>query len=665
MLGISESYTRPCERREMRSVRGSPTRASRGAGLGLIAVLLMLSGFAIWAPHSTQQAATRTRSAVYLSELYDQAWYQIGAEESLERRYRAEPGPRALHSAAALSLTSLLRKIHRNGGAADRRLVDYVQRLQAHYLIATRILFAAADGHHHRRVVWVDHNLVDPIVSSIESVMGPAAMTHRRRAQRLLARLVTAQGTAVTITPVVFTIGLLLVGVFWALPRRYQRERDAAREVEVVRLERASRTDPLTALGNHRAFQEEFQAAMALAGRHGEPLCLARIDIDEFKDVNDQKGHLHGDSVLVELGRLLRTEHANDSVYRLGGDEFAVLMPFTPLAGARAAMERVRQDVERRLSGVTISIGVAVFKPGAHDADAVHEHADATLYEAKRRSRNAVVTFDEIQDSTAIFSSTKTSAVRRLLSEPNLRVAFQPIWSLSHGGLTGYEALIRPAPEYNLAGPREAFEIAEYIGRAHALDVVCLQAVLARASELPPTISLFINLSPHSLNHDLLSGPALVRAVEAAGLSPSRVVFEITEHSTARLAVVVRRAQLLRDLGFQIALDHVGAGNAGLKILSQLGVDSIKVDRTVIRHGVTDVTADAVLAAIIAFARKVGSTIIIEGVETEATLEHVRDHVRDGGAAHVQGYLLGKPSETLTPVVSVPRALSGPHARSA
>lgn len=648
-------------------MRGSPTRASRGAGLGLIAVLLMLSGFAIWAPHSTQQSVARTRSAVYLSELYDQAWYQIGAEESLERRYRAEPGPRprALHAAAATSLTTLLLTIHRNGGATDRRSVDYVMTLQAHYLIATRILFAAADGRRHRRVVWVDHNLVDPTFDSIEGVMGPAAVTHRRRAQRLLATLVTAQGTAVTTTPIVFTIGLLLLGVFWALPRRYQREREAAREVEVVRLERASRTDPLTTLGNHRAFQEEFQAAMTAARRHGDPLCLARIDIDEFKYVNDQKGHLHGDSVLVEFGKLLRTEHATDSVYRLGGDEFAVLMSSTPLAGARVAMERLREDAESRLSGVTISIGVAAFNPSDRDADAVHEQADATLYEAKRRSRNAVVTFDEIQDSTAIFSSTKTSAVRRLLAEPDVRVAFQPIWSLSEGGLIGYEALIRPSPEYGLAGPREAFEIAEHMGRAHALDVVCLQAVLARAAELPPAVSLFINLSPHSLDHDLLSGPTLVRAVEAAGISPSRVVFEITERSTVRLAVMVGRAQLLRDLGFRLALDHVGVGNAGLKLLGQLAVDSIKVDRTVIRNAVTDVTADAVLAAIIAFARTSGSTIIFEGVESEATLEHVREHVRDGGAAQVQGYLLGRPSETLTPVISVPRALSGPHARSA
>ncbi len=129
--------------------------------------------------------------------------------------------------------------------------------------------------------------------------------------------------------------------------------------------------------------------------------------------------------------------------------------------------------------------------------------------------------------------------------------------------LLAFEALTRPAPHYGFVGPQEAFDIAEQIGRAHDLDALCCTAILARAAELPPTALLFLNISPRTLDLDTFAGTALVDAVTAAGLSPARVVLELTERSMTSLDIVVREAARLRALGFKLALDDTARATPG------------------------------------------------------------------------------------------------------
>src|SRR5205085_9202506 len=113
---------------------------------------------------------------------------------------------------------------------------------------------------------------------------------------------------------------------------------------------------------------------------------------------------------------------------------------------AMTVMERLRQDARRRLFGATMSVGVAMREPGSHDVATLQEQAEAALYEAKRRGRNAVVTFAEVRDSVSILSPAKVQAARRLLAEGHVRVAFQPIWDLEGSGFLAFEALSSPAP---------------------------------------------------------------------------------------------------------------------------------------------------------------------------------------------------------------------------
>jgi EAL domain-containing protein (putative c-di-GMP-specific phosphodiesterase class I) len=260
------------------------------------------------------------------------------------------------------------------------------------------------------------------------------------------------------------------------------------------------------------------------------------------------------------------------------------------------------------------------------------------------------VTFGDIRDNAAVVSTAKILAVRRLLAERRLSMLFQPIWRLDRGVILGYEALARPDEDYGLDGPREAFDIAERIGRAPELDALCREAILAHAGELPAEALLFVNLSPQSLDHPLLGGETLVEAVTAAGLTPSRIVLEITERSLARPAVVSRETKRLRDLGFRIALDDVGMGNTGLEMLRLVRADYLKIDRAVLVGALVDTTARSVLAAILAFAREAGTFVIAEGVETEEMLDFVNETGRskpDRHAHAVQGYLTGRPSPSM------------------
>ncbi len=240
----------------------------------------------------------------------------------------------------------------------------------------------------------------------------------------------------------------------------------AALRAMVADLQGRALTDHVTGLGNHRAYQEAIHRAVANAARHDDPIALALIDLDDFKVLNDQHGHAQGDRVLHALGALLRAVRAGDGAFRLGGDEFALLLPATTEQEATLALERLRRESAGRLCGASVSVGVAARAPGEQDmdADALRERGDAALYAAKRRGRNAVVTFEEIRDTAAIVSPSKVHAVRHLLEERAIGVAFQPIWDLQRGQLLAVEALVRPAPACGLAGPAEAFDIAEKIG---------------------------------------------------------------------------------------------------------------------------------------------------------------------------------------------------------
>jgi len=413
-------------------------------------------------------------------------------------------------------------------------------------------------------------------------------------------------------------------------------------------LERAT-LDGLTDLPNQSAFQRELEHTVALAARHGEPLALAMIDIDDFKFLNDRHGHAHGDELLLRVASLLREGRASDRAFRVGGDEFALLMPCTNKEGAVAALRRMqRLFADAR---VAVSLGVTALRPGQQLAT-VREEADAALSDAKRRGGNAFVFFDDIRDTVVITTSAKVQALRRLLDEHDVDVAFQPIWDLERGLLVGVEALARPSQDYGFSGPAEAFDIAEQVGRVRELDMLCVGKTLARVAELPERALLFINISPRTLDLDADSDGWLVAAVGRSGIDPRRVVIEVTERFGGRMSSVVKSLKCLRDAGLQLAVDDVGTGNSGLEMLRQVNAEFVKLDRSVVVAAMTEPGARAVLLAMATFANETGAFVIAEGIEDIDMLDFLRRLESDLTVARPrihggQGYGLGRPSQAI------------------
>jgi diguanylate cyclase (GGDEF)-like protein len=413
-----------------------------------------------------------------------------------------------------------------------------------------------------------------------------------------------------------------------------------------VNAERSALTDSLTHLRNHRAFHEDSEREQARSRRYRNPLTLALIDIDDFKGTNDRSGHRYGDEILVLLAKALSKLRQSDRAYRIGGDAFAVFLIETGGQSARTALERFQANVHEMLTGTTVSIGYATFDP-SHADEALHAYADEALCEAKRRGRNTIVGFEEICETATVLSPRKTAAVRALVEQELMDIAFQPIWDMASNSVLGFEALARPRAHLELAGAGEAFDIAERIRYVLELDGLCVRKAFEAAIDLPKDAVIFVNITPAYFEHSSFDPHAFVAYAKSMGVQADHIVVELTERRISDPNRLAARIAGLNVLGVRIALDDTGSGNAGLEILSKLQFDFVKIDRILFTHAVNDKSARGVLAGIIAIARMTGSYLIAEGIETPELLAFMHEQhgaVAGGGCVQgAQGYLLGMP----------------------
>jgi diguanylate cyclase (GGDEF)-like protein len=622
------------------------------ATLSLSAVLVFSTVFGFYAASATQRASDVAHEAQALNDSYQRAQNVIGLEESLRRKYRLEPGPLVAHSytqAAALFVTELESVAALSSPA---RAAEVKRLLEEHgaYLAATRRMFAAVDAHDVARAIVLDHAVVDPAFSHIADVVSARAAEQHTAAVRALDDLNRTQRDVVRDAIDLSLLGVLCLGAFLFALSAYRRRTAETHRAEIRTLEEAVSIDALTKIGNHRSFKDDIKREVALATRYGGSLTLAMLDVDEFKLINDESGHERGDAVLVALATLLRSGRVGDRPYRIGGDEFALILPQTSGAEAHHLLERLRIASSRTLEGGTISIGHASLGWPDGNAETLQNQADAALYISKRGGRDGVSEYDSSFEGTWLLSPDRVHNMRALLSAGIMNTAFQAIWDLESKGIIGYEALARPPAHFGFAGPQDAFDLAERIGRVHELGALCRTAALSRAVDLPSDALLFLNISPQTLDRNL-DVASLRAAVTAAGLTPERIVIEITERSVAHIDAVIESATALRRAGFQLALDDTGARHAGLEILSRVHFDFVKIDREIILKGMSDRNARGVVAAIVSFARVTGAYVIAEGIQDTAMLDFVdaagRASERTGrGICGAQGYVLLRPSET-------------------
>jgi diguanylate cyclase (GGDEF)-like protein len=426
--------------------------------------------------------------------------------------------------------------------------------------------------------------------------------------------------------------------------------------------------DPLTGLGNHRAFHEELDRQVAAALRYGVPLSLLLIDLDEFKSVNDSRGHATGDRVLRGFGELLGVAlRRADRAFRIGGDEFAVLLPHTDLDGARIVARRLlTQSLEPTLrigegEPVSFSGGVSSIPELGLGPAQLFSQADAALYAAKRGGRTEVLLFEpsmEVHDQ----SGASISAVAEVIRRRQLHAVYQPIVALPDGRVIGVEGLIRPLPPSPFPNPAQLFAAAEAGGHVTQLDLACIDTIVAGARGLPADQFLTINLAPATLEASEFSSGTLLAILSRHAFEPNRVIIELTEHQPLRNLERARsRIAACRRAGIRFAADDIGAGNAGLRLLSEIEFDILKVDLSLVQRSESKGPSSAVLGSVVELAARTGALVVAEGIERSVQLMPL---LRLGITAG-QGFYLGRPGpleqavEPVTTMMIPTEALAG------
>lgn len=609
------------------------SRTAARLAIGCLAALLI--GMAVYAVTMDQRANALTaeaNQAIEAGRLYDQADATLADLAWIGRTIVLAPDPelRDRFRQRTEELFSGLRELERIGKLRDQQVVQDLFEQFIPPLAAIQQFFdALVDG-----VPYYGEVPDGALVDDVHAVLAAPSLESRIESANALDDLKRWQQQRVLITIVVFGVGLGLIGVLLVLLQ-------ARMSQTLSRLQREADTDSLTGLGNHRAFQD------ALRHESGEPgRALFLLDVDRFKEINDAEGHAAGDRVLRDLGEVLGAGFAG-AAFRVGGDEFAAIAPAEAID---RQVERFLTAIRERLPMVTISGATTSWTGPSESPDILYGQADAALLWAKRAGRDRTVAYAKIADQVGeVQSARQSQAVRQLItSRTGIRTVFQPIWRTG-SGLVGCEALTRFARATGLHGPQEAFAVAERDGRALDLDLLCMETALEASLALPTGTLLFINLSPASLVDARFDIGLLAQTVRRWSRQPAEVVIEITERALVPVNLLRDRVSALKAAGFLVALDDVGAGNAGLETLRKVAIDWIKIDRSIVAAAPTDAVARGMLYALMAFADEAAATVIVEGIEIAEELELVlsppsRPLGAYAGVA-VQGFLLGEPSD--------------------
>jgi diguanylate cyclase (GGDEF)-like protein len=615
----------------------------------LLTVVMLGAFFIVW---SNKNNVDETSQAVKVMSLYQRAQFHAGLEDGFATRYLQthQASLIAQFQSSAARVNTILHSLEALQSVANKNTLQTLLTEHQRYVEDAQALFAAVDANEIALATTIDQTQADPAFHTMLQTLDGASDAAYATAAAAQARLDASRLRVLIALPLIFIACYIALALILRRQSRFQRERDAAKVREIERLRTSSLIDGLTGLGNHRAYQEDVQSEIQRAMRYGYAVSLALIDIDHFKEINHTRGHSYGDQILKMVGELMQRFVPQGNAYRLGSDTFAALFPHIPQDQARMLLEGFRQAVLTESLGVTTSVGLACVHEADPNAASLREQADAALDLAKHEGRDRLIEFDIQQYPISIHSANSIQALRHVLDTQQMGCAFQPIWDINRRHLLALEALSRPEQASGFSGPQEMFDIAERTHHEAELDRLCISRALQQVAPLPPGVLLFINVCPQSLEHEIFQHDHLIQMVQAAGLLPEHITIEITERSIHRLEIIVQVAVRLKQQGFHIALDDVGAGNSGLELLTRLDVDFVKIDQGIVKRAMHDHTARGVLTGILSIAHEIESRVIIEGIEDRAIFEAISHLVLAQGANSQwagQGYYLGCPGPSI------------------
>ncbi len=424
------------------------------------------------------------------------------------------------------------------------------------------------------------------------------------------------------------------------------RDVTASRESR-LRIEHMARHDPLTEVGNRVLLSEDFERAVSRYERFGDPFSVLLLDLDRFKQINDNFGHTGGDELLRAVASILsQLRGETDTLARIGGDEFAILHATEDPQSAASLAARIIEKLQHPLTlrcgsaHVGVSIGIACAPIDGIDPDQLMRNADLALYRAKTDGRNRYRFFDSSLDAAARRRSLIEQELALAIAEERLSINYQPLVDAQTRRVVCAEALLRwNHPTLGSVSPGEFIPIAEESGQIGAIGSWVLRQACKHAVRWPEHIRIAVNLSSRQfLSPGLL--PLVETALKQNELPAHRLELEVTESLLMETTLGVEETLVsLSRLGLRISLDDFGTGFSSLSYLRRYRFDKLKIDQSFISDLETNSDSRAIVESVIKLARDLRMSVAAEGVETKGQFELLRQMA----CGEIQGFLAGRP----------------------
>ena len=441
----------------------------------------------------------------------------------------------------------------------------------------------------------------------------------------------------------------LLTGLSFAVPTIAWYRQTKEKQMANQRVRFLAHHDALTGLANRAQLLEQLEKMLAILPVRRGGLALHLIDLDRFKEMNDDLGHDAGDFILTTVAERLRAVIRNDDVAaRFGGDEFVVVQ--TGLSAKIQAEDFAACLISAvtapmMLKGheilTTASLGVALAPADGTDPERLLKSADLALYKSKADGRNCIQFFTPEMDAALQARIAMEKTIRDAVLHERFVLQYQPVFEVSDRQLAGFEALVRlPAADGSLIPPATFIPLAEDMRLIDKIGVWVLGEACRAAATWPDSLTVAVNLSPAQFETGSVS-TIVAAALEEAGLAPHRLELEITESMLlGNSEAIMMELELLKAMGVVIVMDDFGTGYSSLSYLWRFRFDKIKIDRSFMQgFDACGRDVETVVKTIIALARELHMRVTVEGVETAQQATFL-DRIN---ADQVQGFFFGRP----------------------
>ena len=411
--------------------------------------------------------------------------------------------------------------------------------------------------------------------------------------------------------------------------------------------------DNLTGLANRLTFNEHLEQQLARLARLDHFGAILFMDLDNFKTINDSLGHHVGDSVLkIFASRASKITRKEDTIARLGGDEFVILL--SDLGDNEEQAIQRSHDIAKKIHNIikepieaednslhlSISIGITIISSKDENINDILKHADIAMYQAKDAGRNMTYFYQAQMGLKIKEKLTLSNEMREAIKLNQFELYYQPIVNMKNDNITSCEALIRwNHPSRGLVFPDNFIPYAEESNLIIDIGEWVIEAACKQYKKCNGKLDdISVNISSKQfIQNDFIE--KVLRITEMNDVHPSGLKLELTESvAIDNLDITVKKMNLLKSLGFKIAMDDFGTGYSSLSYLKNLPFNFIKIDRSFVKDMLEDEDDASLIKTILTISKQFNFAVIAEGVETQ---EHI-EVLKDMGCEYYQGYVKSK-----------------------